>query len=96
MIELLEVRWRLASIRVRERLKSLYAITPRRAGNRMNRPSLLLQRQSEEDVRHRPKFVHYPDGHAVTGNGEESDLTTGVVDLTCSGLPRCKPADARC
>ena len=61
----------------------------------MNCSALLLQRQSEEGVRLRPQFIHRRDGHAVTGNGEESDLTAGCIDLPCDGLPGCKAADAR-
>src|SRR6266404_5832799 len=95
MIELLEVGRRRAGTRKRQRLESLCAITPRHAGNGMNCAALLLQRQSEEGVRLRPQLIHCRDGHAVTGNGEESDLTAGCVDLTCDGLPGCKPAAAR-
>src|SRR5215472_9186023 len=96
MIELLEVGWRRrAGFRMRQRLESLCAITPRRAGNGMNCVTLLLQRQSEEGVRLRPQLIHCRDGHAVTGNGEESDLTAGCVDLAGDGLPGCKPAAAR-
>jgi hypothetical protein len=31
----------------------------------------------------------------MTGNGEESDLTAGCVDLACDGPPGCKPAGER-
>src|SRR5262249_51845514 len=76
-------------------LESLCAITPRRACNGMNWFTFLLQGQGEEGVRLGPQLIHCRDGHAVTGDGEESDLTAGCVDLTGDGLPGCKPADAR-
>src|ERR1043166_1443335 len=46
-------------------------------------------------MRLRPQLIHVRKGDTVTCNREETDLTTGCVDLPCDSLSAGEPTDPR-